>query len=130
VVVVHLQRHFGVSFATMRVRLLQERLISREAFDDLADVSPSRLAQALGYVVHPADLGSFQLHPLERFPARMLLLVRSALERSAITRGDAAETLGTSTEEIRQLLSRPAAGDEDRRLLLDLEAAAFANRER
>jgi hypothetical protein len=46
----------------------------------------------------------------------MLLLVRTALERAAITRGDAAETLGTSTEEIRQLLSRPAAGDDDRRL--------------
>ncbi len=129
-VVVHLQRHFGVSFATMRVRLLQERLISRDTFDGLADVSPSRLAQALGYPVNPADLGSFQLHQLERFPARMLLLVRIALERSAITRGDAAEILGTSTEEVRQLLSRPAAGDDDRRLQLDLEAAAFANRDR
>jgi Zn-dependent peptidase ImmA (M78 family) len=130
VVVVHLQRHFGVSFATMRVRLLQEKLISREAFDALADVSPSRLAQALGYPVHSADLGSFQLQPLERFPAKMLLLVRTALERSAITRGDAAEILGTSTEEIRQLLSRPTAGDDDRHLQHDLEAAAFANRDR
>jgi Zn-dependent peptidase ImmA (M78 family) len=129
-VVVHLQRHFGVSFATMRVRLLQERLISREGFDALAEVSPSRLARALGYPVHQADMGSFQLHPLERFPARVLLLVRTALERSVITRGDAAEILGTSTEEIRQLLSRPAAGDEDRRLQDDLEAAAFANRDR
>ncbi len=130
VVVVQLQRHFGVSFATMRVRLLQERLIARAEFDELADVSPSRLAQALGYPVHAADLGSFELHPLERFPARMLLLVRAALEHSAITRGDAAEILGTSTEEVRQLLSRPAAGDEDRRLQLDLEAAAFANRDK
>jgi Zn-dependent peptidase ImmA (M78 family) len=129
-VVVHLQRHFGVSFATMRVRLLQERLISREGFDALAEVSPSRLAQALGYPVHPADMGSFELHPLEHFPARMLLLVRTAIERSAITRGDAAEILGTSTEEVRQLLSRPAAGDEDRHLQDDLEAAAFANRDR
>lgn len=128
VVVVHLQRHFGVSFATMRVRLLQEKLISREAFDALADVSPSRLAEALGYPVHPADLGSFQLHPLERFPARMLLLARAALERSIITRGDAAEILGTSPEEIRQLLSRPTAGEDDRHLQIDLEAAAFANR--
>lgn len=129
-VVVHLQRHFGVSFATMRVRLLQERLISRADFDALAGVSPSRLAQALGYPVHPADLGSYQLHPLERFPARVLLLVRTAVERSAITRGDAAEILGTSTEEVRQLLSRPAAGDDDRHLQEDLEAAALASRDR
>lgn len=129
-VVVHLQRHFGVSFATMRVRLLQERLISREDFDALAEVSPSRLALALGYPVQPADLGSFELHPLERFPARMLLLVRMALERSAITRGDAAELLGTSTEEVRQLLSRPAAGDDDRHVQQDLVAAALASHDR
>lgn len=128
VVVVHLQRHFGVSFATMLVRLLQEKLISRHVFDELAGVSPSRLAQALGYPVHPADLGSFELQPLERFPARMLLLIRTALDKSAITHGDAAEILGTSTEEVRQLLSRPAAGDEERHLQRDLEAAAFANR--
>jgi Zn-dependent peptidase ImmA (M78 family) len=48
-VVVHLQRHFGVSFATIRVRLLQERVISQEAYDALGETSPSRLAQALGY---------------------------------------------------------------------------------
>lgn len=126
-VVVHLQRHFAVSFATLRVRLLQERLISPEIYDALAEVSPSRLARALGYPVHPADMGSFRLLPLERYPTRMLLLVRTAVERQVITRGDAAETLGTSTEEIRQLLVRPSAADEDRRIQRDLEAAAFAN---
>lgn len=130
VVVVHLQRHFGVSFATLRVRLLQERLITQQTYDALSDVSPSRLARSLGYAVHPADLGSFALHPLERFPTKMLLLVRTALERSVITRGDAAETLGTSTEEVRQLLARPAAGADDRHAQHDLEAAAFAHRDR
>ncbi len=49
--VVHLQRHFGVSFATLRVRLLQERLISRPDYDALGETSPSRLALALGYRV-------------------------------------------------------------------------------
>ncbi len=128
-IVVHLQRHFEVSFATIRVRLLQEKLISRADYDGLAEVSPSRLARALGYPVHPADMGSFQLHSLERFPLRVLLLVRTAVERSVITRGDAAEMLGTSTEEIRQLVARPAADDEDRHIQRDLEDAAFANRE-
>jgi Zn-dependent peptidase ImmA (M78 family)/transcriptional regulator with XRE-family HTH domain len=127
--VVHLQRHFGASFGTLRVRLLQERLISRDAYDALADVSPSRLARGLGYAVHPADLGSFELNPLERFPARMLHLVRTALDRGLITKGEAAETLGTSIEEIRQLLVRPTAAGEDRHLQDDLEAAAFANRD-
>jgi Zn-dependent peptidase ImmA (M78 family)/transcriptional regulator with XRE-family HTH domain len=129
-VVVHLQRHFGVSFATIRVRLLQERMIGQEAYDALGETSPSRLAQALGYRVHPADMGSFDLHPLAAQPTRVLLLVRAALERSVITLGDAAEVLGTSSEEIRQLITRPHPADDERRAQRDLEDAAFANRER
>jgi len=128
--VVHLQRHFGVSFATLRVRLLQERLITQQDYDALADASPSRLALALGYRVHPADLGSYDLHPLAANPTRILLLVRAAVERSAITQGDAAEILGTSTEEIRQLLARPRPADDERRAQQDLIDAVFANRER
>lgn len=127
-VVIHLQRHFGVSFATMRVRLLQERLVTREEYDHLADVSPSLLARALGYTVHPADMGSYRLHPLEAHPTRLLLLVRAALAQSTITLGDAAEILGTSTDEARQLQAHPAAAEEDRRAIDDLEQAAFANR--
>lgn len=130
VLVVHLQRHFGVSFATLRVRLLQERLISQDEYDALAEASPSRLALALGYRVHPADLGSYDLHPLVAQPARVLLLARAALERSVITPGDAAEVLGTSTEEIRQLLARPRPAEDERRAQQDLVNAAFANRER
>lgn len=125
---VHLQRHFGVSYATIRVRLLQERLIDRTTFDTLAQVSPSRLAQALGYPVHPADMGDFDMHPLERFSGRMLVLVRAALDEGVITPGDAAETLGTSTEEIRQLLARPPIEPEEQHVQRDLEEAAFAHR--
>jgi Zn-dependent peptidase ImmA (M78 family)/transcriptional regulator with XRE-family HTH domain len=125
--VVHLQRHFGVSFATIRVRLLQEKLIPRSDYEALAEASPSRLARALGYSVHPADMGSYDLHPLEAQPTRVLLLVRTALERSVITAGDAAEVLGTSTEEIRQLLARPGAAEGERHAQQDLEDAAFAS---
>jgi Zn-dependent peptidase ImmA (M78 family) len=127
--VVHLQRHFGVSFATLRVRLLQEKLITKAEYDDLSETSPSRLALALGYRVHPADMGSYDLHPLATQPTRVLLLVRAAVERKLVTPGDAAEMLGTSTEEIRQLVARPAAVDDDRRAQRDLEDAAFANRD-
>jgi Zn-dependent peptidase ImmA (M78 family)/DNA-binding XRE family transcriptional regulator len=128
IAVVHLQRHFGVSYATIRVRLLQERLIDRATFDALAEVSPSRLARALGYNVEAADMGDFAMHPLERFPSRMLVLVRAAVEHGTITVGDAAETLGTSTEEIRHLLARPAAEPAEQRAQQDLEAAAFAHK--
>ena len=126
--VIHLQRHFGVSYATIRVRLLQERLIDRSTFDELAKVSPSRLARALGYPVHPADMGNFDMHPLGRFPGRMLALIRAALEQGAITPGDAAETLGTSTEEIRQLLAQHPIQPDEQRIQHDLEAAAFAHK--
>jgi hypothetical protein len=126
--VVHLQRHFGVSYATIRVRLLQEHLIDRATFDELAQVSPSRLAQALGYPVHPADMGDFTMHPLARFPSRMLVLLRDALEHGAITPREAAETLGTSTEEIGQLLARPPIERDEQRIQQDLEAAAFAHK--
>jgi Zn-dependent peptidase ImmA (M78 family)/transcriptional regulator with XRE-family HTH domain len=129
-VVVHLQRHFGVSFATLRVRLLQEKLIAQGDYDALGETSPSRLAQALGYRVHPADRGSYDLHPLAAQPTRVLLLVRAALEHSVITSGDAAEILGTSTEEIRQLVNHPRPAEDERRVQQDLEDAAFANRER
>jgi predicted HTH domain antitoxin len=95
----------------------------------LAEASPSRLAQALGYSVDPADMGDYELQPLEAQPTRVLLLVRAALERSVVTLGDAAQVLGTSTEEVRQLLARPRAGLEERRAQRDLEDAAFANRE-
>src|SRR5580698_3705273 len=114
--IVHLQRRFGVSFAILRLRLLQEKLITAGEYDALAETSPSRLAQALGC---PDDAGG--LHPLAAQPA-VLLLVRAALERSAITAGDAAEVLGTGTEEVRQLV---AAGE--RR---DFEDAASGHRER
>jgi hypothetical protein len=107
---------------------LQERLIDRDGFTSLAQVSPSRLAQALGYPVHRADLGDFDMHPLERFPTRMLMLVRSAVEDGIITAGDAAETLATSSQEIRQLLARPPIAPDEQHIQQDLEAAAFAHR--
>ena len=36
IVVVHLQRHFGVSFATIRVRMLQEKLLTTTSTTDSA----------------------------------------------------------------------------------------------
>lgn len=129
-VVVHLQRHFGVSFTMLRVRLLQEKMITQAHYDALADTSPAHLALALGYKVHPADLGSYELHTLAGQPTRALLLVRAALDKSVITPGDAAETLGTSTEEVRQLLAATWPDENERRVQRDLEDAAFAHRDR
>jgi len=121
---VHLQRHFGVSYATLLVRLRQQRLISEQVYHDLREVSPSRLALALGYEVNPADLGDYRIHPLDRIPRRMLRLVSSAIAKGVMTRGDAAETLGVSTEEILQLLDRPRADASEVLALEEIEGGA------
>jgi Zn-dependent peptidase ImmA (M78 family)/DNA-binding XRE family transcriptional regulator len=124
VVVVHLQHHFGVSYAALLVRLRQENFLSQEQYDALGKVSPSTLARRLGYAINRADLGDWQLTPLDRFPDRLLRLTQAAIRRRAITRGDAAETLGVSVEDVLALLDRPSAGPLERRNLKDLEGAA------
>ena len=124
VVVVHMQRHFGVSYAALLVRLRQERLITAKQYEALGRISPSTLAKRLGYPVNPADLGDYELPPLDRFPDRMLRLIRAAIVRRLITRGDAAETLGVSVEDVLVLLEQPEAGAPERRVLQDLERAA------
>ncbi len=121
-VVIHLQRHFGVSYAALLVRLRQERHITDEDYERLRLVSPSALARALGYPVNPADLGDYELPPLERFPDRMLRLVRAAIQRGRITLGDAAETLGVSVEDLRFGHAQAEVGE--RRTLEEIEAAA------
>jgi len=73
-------------------------------------------------------MGDFTRHPLDRFPGRMLLLVRAAVQDGVITPGDAAETLGTSIDEIRQLLAQPPIEPDEQRIQRDLEEAAFAHR--
>jgi Zn-dependent peptidase ImmA (M78 family)/DNA-binding XRE family transcriptional regulator len=124
VVVVHLQRHFGVSYAALLVRLRQEGHLTEDQYEALAKISPSTLARRLGYRVNPADLGDYELSPLDRFPDRFLRLVQHAVRRNVITRGDAAETLGVSIEDVLVLLERPGAGPSERRVLKDLEGAA------
>jgi hypothetical protein len=68
VVVIHLQRHFGVSYAVLLVRLRQEGHLDEEDYEALGKISPSALARRLGYPVNPADLGEYDLAPLDRFP--------------------------------------------------------------
>jgi hypothetical protein len=58
----------------------------------------------------------------------VLVLVRGAVERSVITAGDAASVLGTSTEEVRQLLAGAAGGPPCSQP--DLEGAALGPGER
>lgn len=123
-VVVHLQRHFGVSYAALLVRLRQERHLPQEAYEELALVSPSRLAQSLGYEVTPADMGQYSMSSLDQFPDRLLWLVRRAVIRGTMTRGDAAETLGVSLEEVLRLLEQAPAEEHERKHLEEMQQVA------
>jgi Zn-dependent peptidase ImmA (M78 family)/transcriptional regulator with XRE-family HTH domain len=116
--IARLQRHFGVGFATLRARLLQEQLITRSEYDALA--SPERPV--------PGDEDYPGGGLLSGQPGRVLVLVRGAVERSVITAGDAASVLGTSTEEVRQLLAGAAGGPLCSQP--DLEGAALGPGER
>jgi Zn-dependent peptidase ImmA (M78 family)/transcriptional regulator with XRE-family HTH domain len=124
IVAIHLQRYFGVSYATLVVRLRQENLISEDAYQELRQISPSRLALALGYAVNPADVGDYRMHPLDRFPGRLLRLFRRAVRDGLVTRGDAAETLGVSLEDVLRLLERPAVQASELRALEEIEGGA------
>lgn len=124
IVAVHLQRYFGVSYATLLVRLRQENLISEETYQELREVSPSKLAVALGYEVNPADLGDYGIRALDCFPARMLRLFHRAIASGAVSRGDAAETLGLSLEEILHLQDRPRIDAAELRALEEIEGGA------
>jgi Zn-dependent peptidase ImmA (M78 family)/transcriptional regulator with XRE-family HTH domain len=124
IVAVHLQRHFGVSYATLLVRLRQEGFVTAREYQELRQISPSRLAVALGYEVNPADLGDHAMRPFDRFPGPMVRLVRRAVGEGLITTGDAAETLGLSREEILALLDRPRARPSELRALEEMEGGA------
>lgn len=124
IVAVHLQRYFGVSYATLLVRLRQENLVSEVNYQELRAVSPSKLAISLGYEVNPADLGEYGIRRLDRFPARMLRLFYRAIASGVLSRGDAAESLGLSLEEILHLQDRPPIDDSELRALEEMEGGA------
>jgi Zn-dependent peptidase ImmA (M78 family) len=121
-VVIQLQRYFGVSYAAMLLRLLQEGLVDQAQYEPLSRVAPTKLARALGYSPDPCDERG-EVSPLDRFPPKMLRLVRTAILDERITDGDAAQTLGVSLEDIAQLVEDPRAGDRERRSLAELSKA-------
>lgn len=107
VVVVHLQHRFGVSYLALLLRLRGLRLIDPAQYDRLAKISPVSLARSLGLPVNPADVGDYKIAPLQRFPGRMLRLVRTSIVKEAITEGAAAELLGVSRGDVNDLLVMP-----------------------
>lgn len=106
--VVHLQRHFGVSFMAMLVRLRRLGHISAPRFEDLKATSPVRLAASLGYAPQPWEYGAptepnRPEHQVAGLPKQYAQLVRSALNDALISEA-AAEALGPGLEEFERYL--------------------------
>ena len=118
--VVHLQRFFGVSYATALVRLRQAKFLTPARFAEFQDVQPVLLARSLGFEIADEELGPRRdLWRLERFPPRFRRLLRRAVLEDVLSVPTAAAMTRLSIDEIAELVasgvsaSGPAEGDRD-----------------
>jgi Zn-dependent peptidase ImmA (M78 family)/transcriptional regulator with XRE-family HTH domain len=110
---VHLQRLFGVSYGMMLVRLLQAKLLTLEAYEELREARPVAVASALGYAVHPEE---WRQEParwrLERFPRRFIRALTAALREGRTSPASAAGFTGLTVDEMAELMT-PSSWDGD-----------------
>ena len=110
---VHLQRGYGVSYATMLIRLLQAKLIDDSTYDSIRTARPVALASALGYCVPEEEWGQDPARwRLDRFPRRFVLMLVEALRDGRISPATAASVTGLTVDEMAELMT-PAPTDGD-----------------
>lgn len=110
---VHLQRLYGVSYGMMLVRLLQAKLLTPGAYEELKGARPVAVASALGYAVNPEE---WRQDParwrLERFPRRFIRALTSVLREGRVSPASAAGFTGLTVDEMAELMA-PPSGDGD-----------------
>lgn len=118
--VVHLARHFGISYLAMFYRLKAEHKIDPESAD-YESVQPVSLAKRLGYA--PSDHEYRDLRwPLEdRLPQRYIELAYKAWQDGDISKRRAAELLGISAIELEERVEKEATSPERPEAYHDLE---------
>lgn len=110
--VVHLQRHFGVSYGMTLLRLRQAGLLDDQRYEELKKASPVALAARLGYAVDPEEWGQDPSRwRLERFPRRFVRLLARALREDRMSPASAASLTSLTVDEIAELIAPPADGD-------------------
>lgn len=110
--VVHLQRHFGVSYGMTLLRLRQASLLDDQRYEELKKASPVALAVRLGYVVDPEEWGQDPSRwRLERFPRRFVRLLARALREERMSPASAASLTNLTVDEIAELIAPPTDGD-------------------
>lgn len=126
--VVHLQRYFGVSYATALVRLRQGKFLSQTDFQNFQDIRPVVFARALGYDIddeeYEQDAEDWRVR---RFPGRFLRLLRISVRGNRVSVPTAAKLTGLSIDEIADLVGDQAfIGEKDRTELGEFEATGVA----
>lgn len=105
---VHLQRQYGVSYGMMLVRLLQAKLLTEDAYEELKAIRPLALASTLGYCVGPEE---WRQDParwrLERFPRRFIRALTAGLRGGRIGPVSAAALTGLTIDEMAELVAPP-----------------------
>lgn len=109
---IHLQRHFGVSYGMILLRLRQAGLLEGPRYEELKSVSPVVLAARLGYWTHPEEWGQDPSRwRLERYPRGFLRLLIRALREDRMSPPTAAGMTGLTIDEVAELISPEADGD-------------------
>jgi len=104
-VVVHLQRYFDVSYATMLSRLKATGLIKEEDREQLRNVQPVYVAHQLGYSVSDEEWGQEEVPwGFEALPRRLVRLLRRAIREQLITVSSAAAITGLAEDEVEELV--------------------------
>ncbi|HEV2173099.1 MAG TPA: XRE family transcriptional regulator [Nitrospira sp.] len=108
--VVHLQRYFDVSYATMLSRLRAVGLLRDEDRERLRDVQPVYVAKQLGYQIADDEWGLGQsVWGIEALPRRLIRLARRAVKEDLMSISSAAEITGLAEDDIEELVvDRPS----------------------
>lgn len=112
--VIQLQRHFGVSYGMMLLRLRHVGVISAARYEELKRVSPVTLAAQLGYSIAPDEWGQDPSRwRFERFPRRFVRLLVRGLREARLSPSTAAGLTGLTLDEVAELVTPPDGGDEE-----------------
>jgi len=95
------------------VRLLQAKLVTPEAYEELKEARPVAIASSLGYQVHPEE---WRQEPtrwrLDRFPRRFVRVLTAAIRADRMSPASAAGLTGLTLDEMAEL-AFPPMGDGD-----------------
>jgi Zn-dependent peptidase ImmA (M78 family)/transcriptional regulator with XRE-family HTH domain len=125
--VIHIQRHFRVSFPTALVRLKQMNAITTATYQTLrAEVRPVGLARSLGYRIDPEEYQQdAELWRIRRFPRTFLRMLRHAVVTDTFSPPSAASFAGVAISDLVQILGQPLEGSEQEPEGIETEFAEF-----